>query len=141
MRIHGDLPKTACKRPCYDCPFRTDIKSYMSAGLVAMNTAELQAKDGITSCHHSAKQVKNGNRTRTVACAGFLTVVANARPPLSNYWLESHEFDTNHGVPCFESIGEFYKAVCSIDTLAGRTLAWLECQPAHVRDRYEAAKA
>lgn len=133
-------PKTAGVRPCYDCPFRSDIPGYSTVEDVRRNSEELRSITGIAACHHSIFiSPQRGNRhsdKKQVACVGFLTVVSNTFPANYNCWLATHEFNPEHGIPCYRSLAEYRAgATCSDQSDDGRLAAWLISQPAHKRER------
>jgi hypothetical protein len=134
-------PTKACKRPCHDCPFRTDILRYQSYADVASNITSLLNARGITACHQTTTY--NGDHVAVEvpgkqphACAGFLTMVSYVTPLYAGYRLIEYEFDpAHHNVPIYPSIEAFLHSPCPDQSPDARRLAWLQNQPKGKRDR------
>lgn len=118
-----------CKKPCHDCPFRTDILRYQSKSDVVNNIRGLLDPFIVAHCHHTERQPLS----KKVACAGFLTTlrsIGNQHDPRLHYYPK-----LNHNIPCYESLEDFLDSACPTQTVQFRIAAWTLNQPLSKRKR------
>jgi hypothetical protein len=70
--VEGKPVTKACARPCYDCPFRSDLPVYQTPHDCEMNIAVTTVYHNPTICHHSVHKCSN-----PVQCAGSLAFLEN----------------------------------------------------------------
>ena len=123
-----EIPERACKKPCYDCPFRSDYPSYMTPIQVFNNVAATGNQEGLALCHHGGKHY---DRAPARVCAGFLLFVHRNR--LSNSWLITHREELPHCETPIHSIASLLRA--GVDNAYKARLRYLCIQPKHVQNR------
>lgn len=135
MQIMSDQPTTACRRPCHDCPFRSDIVAYQSRDDVTRNLEALLRPERVAVCHQTSKALTG--REQEKACAGFLLMCQALGLP--NRWLESNPDEMPRaGTPTHASLKDFfYNSACADQSAFGRFLAWLLNQPKTKRAKIE----
>ncbi len=119
------------KKPCYDCPFRTDIPKYQTTDDVRRNLEQIHNPLGLQVCHHTATSL--GKEGPDYACAGALILVQ--KTGLKKLWVDQNgplELDLTAAV--YDNLYEFFaQSACPNQSFKTRFTAWIECQPEATR--------
>lgn len=116
-----------CRRPCFNCPFRSDIQPYQTAKDVENNIRFLFGGPGVAAlCHNTIAEYSPNNNQ--LVCAGFLLMRKKLQlsPPDRARYPSRLRYD----VPVFDSVVSFVMGgLCQEKTFSGRWKAWMSSQP------------
>jgi hypothetical protein len=106
------------KTPCSNCPFRTDVKPYLTKGRAKEICQGLVERQGTFSCHKTTEHDEDGDTRETKDsqhCAGAMILLEKMNAPNQLMRIAERFGDYNHKeldmeAPVFKNVQAFIKA-------------------------------